>query len=120
MRKHFGNAADKWIKIIAYIYPEFAKLNEEFPFGDLYRRNVVDDKTRELCTIAALPVQRFDLPKGKVDIKGAFNTGSSREEILEMITQMIAYYGFPAATNALFATKESVDNIDKEAGNFND
>ena len=59
IRKHFGDAADKWIEIIAYIYPEFAKVNVEFPFGELYRRNVVDDKTRELYTIAALTVQGF-------------------------------------------------------------
>ena len=59
MRKHFGDAADKWIEIIEYIYPEFAKVNVELPFGELYRRNVVNDKTRELCTIAALTVQGF-------------------------------------------------------------
>ena len=116
MRKHFGNAADKWIAIIADIYPEFAKVNVEFPFGELYHRDVVDDKTRELCTIAALTVQGFALPELKVHIKGALNTGSSREEILEIITQMIAYCGFPAATNALLAAKESFDDINVEAG----
>lgn len=117
MRKHFGNAADKWIATIADIYPEFAKVNVEFPFGELYRRNVVDDKTRELCTIAALTVQGFALPELKVHIKGALNTGSSREEILEIITQMIAYCGFPAATNALLAAKESFDEIDEKQAN---
>ena len=114
MRKHFGDAADKWIEIIADIYPEFAKVNVEFPFGELYRRNVVDDKTRELCTIAALTVQGFALPELKVHIKGALNTGSSRGEILEIITQMIAYCGFPAATNALLAAKESLEDLDKK------
>ena len=92
----------------------------EFPFGELYRRNVVDDKTRELYTIAALTVQGFALPELKVHIKGALNTGSSREEILEIITQMIAYCGFPAATNALLAAKESFEDTDKKAYKFND
>ena len=119
MRKHFGSAADNWIEIIADIYPEFAKVNVEFPFGELYRRNVVDDKTRELCTIAALTVQGFALPELKVHIKGALNTGSTREEILEIITQMIAYCGFPAATNALLAAKESFDDIDGKTDEAN-
>ena len=112
MRTHFGDAADNWIKAIHDIYPEFAKVNVEFPFGELYRRDVVDDKTRELCTVAALTVQGFALPELKVHVMGALNTGSSKAEILEIITQMIAYCGFPAATNALHATKEVFDQIE--------
>ena len=112
MRTHFGDAADQWIKAIHAIYPEFAKVNVEFPFGELYRRDVVDDRTRELCTVAALTVQGFALPELKVHIKGALNTGSSKAEILEVITQMIAYCGFPAATNALLAAQEVFSEID--------
>ena len=112
MRTHFGDAADNWIKAIHDIYPEFAKVNVEFPFGELYRREVVDDKTRELCTVAALTVQGFALPELKVHVMGALNTGSSKAEILEIITQMIAYCGFPAATNALLAAKEVFDQIE--------
>ena len=112
MRTHFGDAADNWIKAIHDIYPEFAKVNVEFPFGELYRRDVVDDKTRELCTVAALTVQGFALPELKVHVMGVLNTGSSKAEILEIITQMIAYCGFPAATNALLAAKEVFDQIE--------
>ena len=111
MRTHFGDAADNWIKAIHDIYPEFAKVNVEFPFGELYRRDVVDDKTRELCTVAALTVQGFALPELKVHVMGALNTGSSKAEILEIITQMIAYCRFPGATNALLAAKEVFDQI---------
>ena len=114
MRKHFGSAADKWISLIHEIYPEFAKINVEFPYGELYRRKVVDDKTRELCTVAALTVQGFALPELRVHIKGALNTGNSKSEILEIITQMIAYCGFPAATNALLAAKEVFTEMDNE------
>jgi len=105
IRKHFGNAADNWIEIIADIYPEFAKVNVEIPLGELYRRIVVDDTSLELCTIAALTVQGFSLPKLKVHIKRALNTGSSREEILEIITQTINYCGFSTAKNGLLAAK---------------
>jgi len=111
MRTHFGDAADSWIKAIHEIYPEFAKVNVEFPFGELYRRDVVDDKTRELCTVAALTVQGYALPELKVHIKGALNTGSNKTEILEIITQMIAYCGFPAATNALLAAQDVFDEL---------
>jgi 4-carboxymuconolactone decarboxylase len=111
MRRHFGSAADQWIKSIKQIAPEFAKVNVEFPFGELYTRDVLDDKTRELCTVAALTVQGFALPELKVHVKGALNCGASREEIVEVITQMIAYCGFPAATNGLLAAKEVIDEM---------
>ena len=119
MRSHFGKAADKWIEVIHDIYPDFAKVNVEFPFGELYRRDVIDTKTRELCTLAALTVQGFALPELKVHILGNLNAGSSREEILEVITQMIAYCGFPASTNALLAAKEVFDELDSKVGNQN-
>ncbi len=113
MRTHFGDAADQWIKAIHSIYPEFAKVNVEFPFGELYRRDVVDDRTRELCTVAALTVQGFALPELKVHIKGALNTGSTKAEVLEIIAQVIAYCGFPAATNALLAAQEVFSEIER-------
>ena len=93
MRSHFGKAADQQIEVIHDIYPEFAKVNVEFPFGGLYRRDIIDTKTRELCTLAALTVQGFALPELKGHILGNLNAGSSREEILEVITQMIACCG---------------------------
>ena len=70
----------------------------EFPFGELYRRTVLDDKTRELCTIAALTVQSYALPDlNKIHEVGALNSRAKREEILEVVTQMITYCGFPAS-----------------------
>ncbi len=115
MRRHFGPVADTYISQLAEISPEFAKVNVEFPFGELYTRKVLDEKTRELATIAALTVQGFALPELKVHVRGALNCGASREEILEIITQMIAYCGFPGATNALLSAKEAFDELDGEA-----
>ena len=114
MRKHFGKVADSWIESIREISPEFAKVNVELPFGELYTRRVLDDKTRELCTIAALTVQGFSLPELKVHTVGALNCGASRDEILEVVTQMLAYCGFPAATNALQAVNEVFVDLDKK------
>ena len=114
MRKHFGKVADSWIESIREISPEFAKVNVEFPFGELYTRSVLDDKTRELCTIAALTVQGFSLPELKVHTVGALNCGASRDEILEVVTQMLAYCGFPAATNAIKSENEVYVDLDNK------
>lgn len=112
MRKHLGPEADHYVENIREISPEFAKVNVEFPFGELYTRDILDDKTRELCTVAALTVQGFAMPQLKIHVNAALNCGASRKEIVEVITQMIAYCGFPGATNALLATKDVFAELD--------
>ena len=115
MRRHLGTPeADQYLAKINEISSEFAKVNVEFPFGELYPREVLDDKTRELCAVTALTVLGHALPELRVHVKAALNCGASREEIVEVVTQMIAYCGFPAATNALLTVKESFDQIDAE------
>ncbi len=69
----------------------------------------MDAKTRELCTVAALTVQGFALPQLKIHVEAARRCGASCEEIVEVITQMIAYGGFPAATNPLMTAKAVFD-----------
>ena len=112
MRKHLGPQADRYVENIREISPEFAKINVEFPFGELYTRDILDDKTRELCTVAALTVQGFSIPELKIHVQAALNCGASRVEIVEVITQMIAYCGFPGATNALMAAKAVFAELD--------
>jgi 4-carboxymuconolactone decarboxylase len=75
-------------------------------FGDIYRRPILDKKTRGLLAIAALTTLGHSLPQLKVHIKGALNVGVLKEEILETILQMSAYTGWPAALNALYTADE--------------
>ncbi|WP_422001960.1 carboxymuconolactone decarboxylase family protein [Reyranella sp.] len=115
IRKQLGPMADSYIRNIKALAPEFAWVNVTFPFGELYPRDVIDLKTRELCTVAALTVQGFSLPELKLHIKAALRCGASRAEVGEIITQMIAYCGFPAATNALMTMKQVFEELDAAA-----
>ena len=63
LHKQLGPMADDYIQRIKRLAPEFAWVNVTFPFGELYTRDAVDLKTRELCTIAALTVQGPSLPQ---------------------------------------------------------
>jgi 4-carboxymuconolactone decarboxylase len=112
LHKQLGPMADSYIKQIKAVAPEFAWVNVTFPFGELYTRDVLDLKTRELCTVAALTVQGFSLPELKIHVNAAVRCGAAREEVVEVITQMIAYAGFPAATNALMAAQAVFQEID--------
>lgn len=114
LRKQLGAAADVYIDRIKKIAPEFAWVNVTFPFAEIYPRNVIDIKTRELCTVAALTVQGFSRPELKLHIGAALRVGVTRAEIVEIITQMICYCGFPAATNALMVAEEVFKAQDDE------
>jgi len=101
-----GSAGEKVIESLKDIAPEFADLLIEFPFGDIYTRENLDLKSREIATIAALTVMGNASAQLKVHIHAGLNVGCTKEEIVEVIMQMAVYGGFPCALNGLFAAKE--------------
>ena len=101
-----GSAGENVIKSLKDIAPDFADLLIEFPFGDIYTRDKLDLKSREIATIAALTVMGNAAPQLKVHIHAGLNVGCSKEEIIEVIMQMSVYGGFPCALNGLFVAKE--------------
>jgi 4-carboxymuconolactone decarboxylase len=105
-----GDAGENVINSLKDIAPEFADLLIEFPFGDIYTRDKLDLKSREIATIAALTVMGNTAPQLKVHIIAGLNVGCSKDEIIEIIMQMSVYGGFPCALNALFIAKEVFDN----------
>ncbi|MFZ6814082.1 carboxymuconolactone decarboxylase family protein [Undibacterium sp. Rencai35W] len=101
-----GDAGQKVIDALSDIAPDLARYTIEFPFGDIYSRPSLDLKSREIATVAALTAMGHCQPQLKVHIHGALNVGCSKEEIIEIITQMAVYAGFPAALNGMFTAKE--------------
>lgn len=101
-----GHAGQNVVNSLADIAPDFARYLVEFPFGDIYSREGLDLRSREVATIAALTAMGNAAPQLKVHIEAGLNVGLSRQEIVETIMQMAVYAGFPAALNGLFAAKE--------------
>ncbi|MBR4448507.1 carboxymuconolactone decarboxylase family protein [Methanobrevibacter sp.] len=87
------------------IAPDLSRFVVEFPYSEIYTREDVDLKTRELCTVAALTVLGT-VPQLKDHINAALNVGNSPKEVVEIIMQMSAYCGFPKAINGIVAAKE--------------
>ncbi len=110
-----GEAGERVIDSLKDIAPDFARLLIEFPFGDIYSREGLDLKSREIAVVAALTALGNAAPQLKVHIEGALNVGCTQQEIVEVIMQMAVYAGFPAALNGLFAAKEV---FAKRAGTF--
>ncbi|MFH0994276.1 MAG: carboxymuconolactone decarboxylase family protein [Pseudomonadota bacterium] len=77
-----------------------------FITGQMYSREKIPHKTRQLVTISALTVlSRLD--ELRLHIQAALNVGCTPEEIAEVIFQTLVYGGVPTA-NAGLKTLKSV------------
>jgi 4-carboxymuconolactone decarboxylase len=84
--------------------PDLARHISTFFTGRLYARNVISQKERELCAVAALTVlQRLD--ELRIHIGAALNVGATREEVAEVIFQMMTYGGVPTMVEGLKVCK---------------
>ncbi|HHF3126159.1 TPA: carboxymuconolactone decarboxylase family protein [Vibrio alginolyticus] len=101
-----GEAGQKVIDSLQDICPELAKYTIEYPFGDIYTRQGLDLKSREIATVSALTAMGTCTPQLKVHLHAALNVGCTEQELKEVIIQMSVYAGFPAALNGMFAFKE--------------
>ncbi|EKO3404555.1 carboxymuconolactone decarboxylase family protein [Vibrio fluvialis] len=101
-----GDAGQKVMESLQDICPDFARFTVEYPFGDIYSREGLDLKSREIATVAALTALGNCTPQLKVHLNAALNVGCTEDELKEVILQMSVYAGFPAALNGMFAFKE--------------
>ena len=77
----------------------------EFCFGDIYTRDALDIKTRELLILTVLVTNgKFDTLESH--IKGNLKVGNSKETITSAIIQAMPYVGFPNAISSLKVLKK--------------
>lgn len=100
-----GEAGERVIESLKNIAPDLGRYTIEYPFGDIYSRQGLDLKSREIATVAALSAMGNAESQLRVHINAALNVGCTPEEIVEIIIQMSVYAGFPAALNAASAAK---------------
>ena len=86
---------------IAEVAPDFARMAIEFPLGDLYARDGLDLRAREIAAISSLATLGNAAPQLRLHIRAATMVGLSKAEIIEVLMQAAVYAGFPAALNAL-------------------
>ncbi|USP04061.1 carboxymuconolactone decarboxylase family protein [Vibrio sp. LQ2] len=101
-----GDAGQKVMESLQDICPDLARFTVEYPFGDIYSREGLDLKSREIATVAALTALGNCTPQLKVHLNAALNVGCTEDELKEVILQMSVYAGFPTALNGMFAFKE--------------
>ncbi len=75
-------------------------------FGDYYTRTGLDLKTRELLTFAMLLSLGGCEPQLKGHIQGNANVGNDKETMLDVVTQLLPYVGYPRTLNAIRCLNE--------------
>lgn len=73
----------------------------EFAFGDIYSREGMSLREREIATVAVLTALGGREPQLRVHMEAALHVGISFQELEEIILQTIPYAGFPTAINAM-------------------
>jgi 4-carboxymuconolactone decarboxylase len=86
---------------VAEVAPDFARMAVEFAFGDLYARDALDLRSREVAAIASLAAIGDAAPQLRNHICAAINLGVTKHEIIEILMQTAIYAGIPTALQAL-------------------
>lgn len=101
-----GTQGEMVMQALDDIAPDLGKYIVGFAFGEIYCRQHLDLRQRELITLAALAAQGGCERQLKVHIHASLNVGLSKAQIIETFMQCIPYLGFPRVLNAVFAAKE--------------
>ncbi len=106
------DAGERVIKSLSDIAPDMADFIIDFSYGDIISRDVLSPKHKEISMIAVCVAKGTMQPQMKVHIHAAMNVGCTRQEIVELMTHMAVYAGFPAALNGLTACREVFKEIE--------
>lgn len=92
-------------KMIGDIAPKLADLTDNVLFGDVWERKNLSKRDRSLATVAALvAMNRPD--QLRFHLRYAVENGVTKEELIEVITHLAFYSGWPSAMSATMVAKE--------------
>ncbi len=86
------------------IAPALAEYTDEVLFGDVWERPGLSKRDRSLITVATLIAlyRTNELPH---HLQRALDNGLSRDELIEAITHLAFYAGWPAANTAVMIAR---------------
>lgn len=87
------------------VFPKLGQLSDDVLFGDVWERKQLPKRDRSLITVAALiALCRPDQLRGH--LWRALDNGVTRDEIIEVITHLAFYAGWPSAGSAAEVAKQ--------------
>ena len=92
-------------KLLGDFSPKLVELTDNVLFGDVWERLELSKRDRSLATVAALvAMNRPD--QLRFHLTFAMENGIKKEELIEVITHLAFYAGWPSAMSAIMVAKE--------------
>ncbi len=92
-------------ELIGDVAPKLTELTEDVLFGDIWERPGLSKRDRSLITVATLVAlnRTEQLP---FHLGRALENGIRKDEIIELITHLAFYSGWPTAMSAVLLAKD--------------
>ncbi len=96
-------------KLVGNFAPKLVELTDQVLFDDVWERPELSKRDRSLATVAALvAMNRPD--QLRFHLTFAMQNGVKKEELIEVITHLAFYAGWPSAMSAIMVAKEVLSN----------
>jgi len=92
-------------KMLGTFAPKLAQLTDDVLFGDVWERKELTHRDRSLITVAAL-IMGGNTEQLPFHLNKARENGLTETELIEVITHLAFYAGWPKAMSAITVAKE--------------
>jgi 4-carboxymuconolactone decarboxylase len=93
------------LELIGDVAPKLRELTEQILFGDIWERPGLSKRDRSLITVSALVAlnRAEQLP---FHLERALANGVTKDELIELITHLAFYSGWPTSMSAVMIAKD--------------
>lgn len=105
-------------QLIGDVTPKPADLTDEVLFGDVWERPGPSKRDRSLVTVTA-PVALYRTEQLGFHLRTARENGLTREELVEAVTHLAFYAGWPNAMSAATLLKDVLAETDADTPSEN-
>ncbi len=94
----------------ADIAPALGEYTDKVLFGDVWKRPGLSPRDRSLVTVAGL-VSLYRTNELPFHLKRALENGVTRDELIELITHLAFYAGWPTASSAIAIARKAFEEV---------
>jgi 4-carboxymuconolactone decarboxylase len=91
--------------------PRLTEISDTILFDDVWRRPGLSPRDRSLITVASL-ISLYRVNELPFHLGKALENGVTRDEIIEMVTHLAFYSGWPTASSALTIVRKAFEEAD--------
>ncbi|NKB84029.1 carboxymuconolactone decarboxylase family protein [Ochrobactrum grignonense] len=95
------------------IAPGLTEITDTVLFDDVWMRPGLSPRDRSLITVASL-IALYRSNELPFHLKKALENGVTRDEIVEIVTHLAFYSGWPTASTAIAIIRQAFEDVDRQ------